>query len=601
MLKKYIVLFSVLSSLLFVPTVHAQIFDFISPTATDSFCVGEKIKVKFNSSIEGQAGLNLDMWNGATHSIGLYEVKEGVNEIEWSVGDIVGTRSGSYELSGSGRILIEDAGGNNGEYSDGYFSFRKCSSDKGACGSAAEVSTNMIPSKNLCSDGDNPTVYSGGVSGPKWPAGTISGDWYWWCGDTMCHAPDPYKEYKSPFASTMMESYTGDPKSPDTATVWLQWFCSSGTPKQNQPIYNDYETVSCEYGSSSNYGGCDWCVMSKFKIKKKGAVEGVCEWKCGDWGECSDGVRTRTCNNPSGCKSNSPTLSERCDSQEVSCGSSAGKSFDKEPESGLCNNGEAIIVVGNNPWFWICQDKEKGKAILCSTIKAEERMNGVCGSMNGQTLSSTPGAGLCATGTPSQVYGSGPWIWICNGSNGGKSSACFSKKDIEIAACNDIYAPVCGTDGKTYSNDCYAKMAKATVQYDGECSKVNKCGKANGVSAVKTPTKDLCTIDDGTLVHVESNEGGNWIWKCGEESCRADDPNGEYKKEFGATEMSEYTGNPERPDTVTIALNHHCNWLPSGDIFKNYEKLSCRYEDVGSHGVCPNCSSVLIKLEKIGQ
>ncbi|MCK9393202.1 MAG: protease inhibitor I42 family protein [Candidatus Paceibacterota bacterium] len=38
-------------------------------------------------------------------------------------------------------------------------------------------------------------------------------------------------------------------------------------------------------------------------------------------------------------------------------------------------------------------------------------------------------------------------------------------------ACNDILSYVCGKDGKTYKNECLAKIANAEVQYKGECKK----------------------------------------------------------------------------------------------------------------------------------
>jgi hypothetical protein len=41
--------------------------------------------------------------------------------------------------------------------------------------------------------------------------------------------------------------------------------------------------------------------------------------------------------------------------------------------------------------------------------------------------------------------------------------------------CTEVYQPVCATDGngnrKTYSNACFARMAKATNITPGECSK----------------------------------------------------------------------------------------------------------------------------------
>lgn len=59
-------------------------------------------------------------------------------------------------------------------------------------------------------------------------------------------------------------------------------------------------------------------------------------------------------------------------------------------------------------------------------------------------------------------------------------------------ACPDVFLPVCGCNGKTFSNDCWAAMDGVSVKAQGECPKAAKC-KTNA----QCGAGDFCAKADG--------------------------------------------------------------------------------------------------------
>ena len=110
------------------------------------------------------------------------------------------------------------------------------------------------------------------------------------------------------------------------------------------------------------------------------------------------------------------------------CGSSNGATVSAKPTANLCTAGTASAVGGSGPWSWSCAGSNGGTTATCSDkLASTTKVNGVCGSSNGATVSAKPTANLCTAGTASSVGGSGPWSWSCAGSGGGTTATCSDK------------------------------------------------------------------------------------------------------------------------------------------------------------------------------
>ena len=70
--------------------------------------------------------------------------------------------------------------------------------------------------------------------------------------------------------------------------------------------------------------------------------------------------------------------------------------------------------------------------------------------------------------------------------------------DEEPMFCAEYYEPVCGVDGKTYSNECFANIENIEVAYQGECGQEN---------ALAEPR--ICTMEYNPVCGMDGVTYGN--------------------------------------------------------------------------------------------
>ncbi|MDD3182132.1 MAG: OmpA family protein [Alphaproteobacteria bacterium] len=402
------------------------------------------------------------------------------------------------------------------------------------CGKAAEALALSVPTDALCDSGR---------------ASSVSGDgpWTWSCEDEAGHstrcttvtasegvcgkaANKPSKE--APLHSLCEKGMPGDVTMSEK-TSW-KWEClgsmgaSSVTciaPLTSNRISSrtlPAPTPEAQCGSASGSSLTERPESNLCQIGKASSVHGHGPW-------------TWTCGNKT---------KVACEAQktvEARCGATNGSVQKSIPTSGLCARGSATEVSGNGPWMWSCVGAGGGASSSCSAASfAQTRVDGVCGVAANAVMLEGPTANLCDSGSPSTVYGDGPWTWTCSGMNGGIASTCQTSKVVPKAPpppgpavnglcgfSNGVAADSAPEDGLCTSGTVTALSGNgpwnwACIGANGgmtvSCTAplvppapiVGSCGGANGVSTLTIPKSGLCSAGISSAVSGK----GPWTWSC---------------------------------------------------------------------------------------